>query len=503
MTTEDVEVTPRIVAQMGPEPFMQAMAAHPDFNIIIGGRAYDPSPYIAYGAYHALKVKTNNIFTLEALEVGSLTHMGKIMECGGLCATPKGMGAMAIMNKDLSFDITPLDPTAKCTTLSVAAHTLYEKTRPDMLHGPGGCLDLTMAKYKQLADGVSVRIRGSTFHSSRAEGRPYTVKLEGARVTGFRTLMIGSFRDPILIPQIHSFLANIRKVVEIQHVDVRKKWDLQFHVYGEDNRPGALPPREIFIVAEAIADSQDVASSLVSTARVCCAHLAYPGQKATSGSFAMGIGGKFELETRECAEFSIYHLMNLKDNEEGAVEIGVASSLPELFRWKSTFIGRGETSYVPEATASIPTESVPSLSSLRSKSAGIVKSPSPTSAPKRPEALIDIASIIRSKNAGPYEITLDVVFNKPEPYYAVKASGLLSAKVIADLHGISEDQIVWCGFFDVALAFKATIPRMRNGKAACSGGYMESDVHGAQGYVPLMELKLNEQLVEELEALKA
>jgi hypothetical protein len=40
---------------MGHEPYLKAMQENPDFDIIIGGRAYDPSPYAAYCLYKGFK----------------------------------------------------------------------------------------------------------------------------------------------------------------------------------------------------------------------------------------------------------------------------------------------------------------------------------------------------------------------------------------------------------------------------------------------------------------
>lgn len=51
------------------------------------------------------------------------------------------------MRKD-SFELTPLNPIERCSPLSVAAHTLYEKTRPDLLPGPGGILDLVRLLFR-------------------------------------------------------------------------------------------------------------------------------------------------------------------------------------------------------------------------------------------------------------------------------------------------------------------------------------------------------------------
>ena len=39
--------------------------------------------------------------------------------------------------------------------------------------------------------------------------------------------------------------------------------------------------------------------------------------------------------------------------------------------------------------------------------------------------LTDIASVIRSKNSGPYELTLDIIFNDFETYEIIKKEILL------------------------------------------------------------------------------
>jgi hypothetical protein len=194
-TQNDVDGAPHIVAQMGPEPFSLAMAAEPDYDIVLGGRAYDPSPYIAYAIESLKRVNADiDAYTSPTILVG-FVHMGKILECGRLCAKPKSAGALATIYTDGSFDVEPLDPNAKCTALSVAAHTFYEKTRPDLLLGPGGYLDLSKATYEELSNGRSVRCKGSIFHTSASQGNPYQVKLEAARVNGYRSFYMGSIRD--------------------------------------------------------------------------------------------------------------------------------------------------------------------------------------------------------------------------------------------------------------------------------------------------------------------
>src|SRR3954469_19872822 len=117
------------------------------------------------------------------------------MECGAQCATPKSHGASATIYSSGAFDISAHRVDALCTPTSVAAHTLYEKSRPDILFGPGGYLDLTASTYEQLQDGRTCRVRGGSFTFSRDAGKPYQLKLEAATVVGYRTMFMGSIKD--------------------------------------------------------------------------------------------------------------------------------------------------------------------------------------------------------------------------------------------------------------------------------------------------------------------
>ena len=48
-----------------------------------------------------------------------------------------------------------------------------------------------------------------------------------------------------------------------------------------------------------------------------------------------------------------------------------------------------------------------------------------------PTPLRDIAKVIRSKNAGPFEITLDIVFKTEEDFEAVKKSGVITRELVS------------------------------------------------------------------------
>ena len=95
----------------------------------------------------------------------------------------------------------------------------------------------------------------------------------------------------------------------------------------------------------------------------------------------------------------------------------------------------------------------------------------------------NLAAIVRSKNAGPYRITFDVLFDRDENYQAVSQSKVLHAESIAKAYGIELKQV--SSFFEIpiARAFKVTFIRPH---AQCGEG--ETDVYGAQQHVPLMNM---------------
>ncbi|KAF5695258.1 hypothetical protein FDENT_562 [Fusarium denticulatum] len=491
-TEFDINESLRVVAQMGYEPFFDAMTANPDFDIIIGGRAYDPSPYVAFCVYQL--TRQSDHLGKEDLHsrLGGFYHMGKILECGGQCSLPKSHGAIATVYENGLFDVRPTDPQSVCTPLSVAAHTLYENTRPDVLRGPGGSLHLDESKYEQLSDGKSVRVSGSVYRSSEADGKPYQLKLEAARIVGYRSMFMGSITDHILVSQIDKLLARVKVYVDQQHPEITGQWKLDFHVYGKDQRTKA-GPGQLFIVAEALAPTQQLANSIASKARVGMIHAPYPGQKATAGNFGFGLGGLMEIELGPCAEFSLYHLMDLEPGEERLAP-GADRSVLEgpLLRGTVSRIGKGVMSGTNGTNGHITVSEVDSKSPQRTSTSPQRPPSPPNQAIQKPETLSDLCRIVRSKNAGPYEITIDAIFASKEAYEAIRSSDLLSASNVAKAVGISEEDIIWVGFFDPAISFKVTIPRIRSGKKKSAGGFMENDIHGSQEHMGLASLKLPE-----------
>lgn len=99
--------------------------------------------------------------------------------------------------------------------------------------------------------------------------------------------------------------------------------------------------------------------------------------------------------------------------------------------------------------------------------------------------LIDIASVIRSKNSGPYEITFDIIFKDFDIYNQVKAANAITADTFCRLYNLTPNRIIKIVYFDPAKAIKCTIVR-----PIPSGNLGERDVYGAQQHAPLMGLSI-------------
>ena len=99
--------------------------------------------------------------------------------------------------------------------------------------------------------------------------------------------------------------------------------------------------------------------------------------------------------------------------------------------------------------------------------------------------LYDLAKVIRSKNSGPFQTTLDVLFDDEKIYRKIKESGLIARKHIAMLYKMEESRIQEIVFFDTALGFKITYDR-----SISSGTCGDRDVYGAQQHAPLAQMKV-------------
>lgn len=98
--------------------------------------------------------------------------------------------------------------------------------------------------------------------------------------------------------------------------------------------------------------------------------------------------------------------------------------------------------------------------------------------------LRDIAKACKSKNAGPFELTLDIMFENAEIFGRVRATGVINARLIADLYHVPVESVVFTEY-PPAFAYKATIERR-----IPSGAVGDTDVYGAQQHAPMLDIEI-------------
>lgn len=99
------------------------------------------------------------------------------------------------------------------------------------------------------------------------------------------------------------------------------------------------------------------------------------------------------------------------------------------------------------------------------------------------EKLVDLAAVLRSKNSGPFSITLDILFDSMEKYERVKQANVITREKIASLYNIPESDVTELVFFEKGLGIKITFNRKIS-----SGTVGDRDVYGAQQHAPLLDL---------------
>lgn len=306
LTVRDVDESVRVVAQMGPEPIIKALDLY--FKGVIDGIITGRSLDVGIVAAYPLKF---------GFPKNLVYHMSKILECGALAAEPGSSsdGIFGILNKDY-FLVRPPNPRRRCTVTSVAAHSFYERDNPYMERLPEGYLDVTTANYVQY-DERTVMVSGSRFVP-----QPYTIKLEGVRLIGFRTISIAGSRDPIFIGKINQILEEVVEVVKdrMKHIP-EDEYVINFRVYGINGVMGVYEPlknpqpHEVGIIIDVVARTQEIANSICALVRATLLHHGFEGRKTTAGNIAFPFSPS-DFPVGPVYEFNIWHTLELEDPVE-------------------------------------------------------------------------------------------------------------------------------------------------------------------------------------------
>jgi len=97
----------------------------------------------------------------------------------------------------------------------------------------------------------------------------------------------------------------------------------------------------------------------------------------------------------------------------------------------------------------------------------------------------DIAKVVRSKNAGPFLLTFDVLFADDETFERIRDGGRLTRATVAAAYNVSPNEILEFDWHLFARAVKFSLRR-----PVPSGAPQDTDVYGAQQHVPLMEIDI-------------
>ena len=285
------------VAQFGTDPIIEALQKGVD--VIVAGRCCDTAVFAAYPIW-------------KGYDPGLALHAAKIAECGALCARPVGANdSLVVEIGEDYFTVEPPNPERVCTPDSVAAHSLYEQPDPNCFYEPEGKIDLEHSTFEQIAP-RKVKVTGSRLVPAERA----TTKLEGAQLLGYRAITIAGMRDPVGIKYLAEIEKGVRKSVA-QSADFVKEneYSLRFLRYGLDAVTGAneavdVIPREVGLVIEAVAPTQDQADALIALARSKALHQGFPDRKATAGNLAFPFSPS-DFSGGAVYEFALYHLTDL------------------------------------------------------------------------------------------------------------------------------------------------------------------------------------------------
>ncbi len=297
LTAETLESCTHIVGAMGHEPIVEALQA--GAQVVLAGRATDTAVAAAYPL-------------MKGMPAGPTWHAAKIVECGGQCTSnPRAGGVLATIDAH-GFTIEPLDPAVSCTPSSVAAHMLYESANPFEMREPAGTLDVRNARYTAVDDRI-VRVEGSEFHVAGQ----YTIKLEGARITGYETMSFSAIRDPLILADIDAWAELMRTLITqrvgqtLELADDEYAFDLRLYGHNavlDGLEPDSGTPREVGVMLLVNAPDQATATAVAKVANPLMLHLPTPGMDYLP-SLAFPFSPA-EIERGAAYEFVLNHVVD-------------------------------------------------------------------------------------------------------------------------------------------------------------------------------------------------
>jgi len=290
---EEIEKSSRIVSQIGIAPILKLLKEGAD--VILCGRACDTAIYAAPCIY-------------EGYSEGLAFHMAKIMECGAMCSEPVVAADVmqGYMYEDY-FELRPANPIRRCTVDRVAAHTLYEQSNPYLIFEPDGVCDLTDSVFTQI-DERTVRVSGSRFK----EAEEKTLKLEGVKCSGYRTICPATVYDPKTVENFDFITDTVTKFVKENTKDTMPPESYSIFYKTSGGKESSMG-----VIIDVVGKTQEIADTVCALARSRMLHCDYEGRKSTAGNLAFPFSPS-DIHVGEVYEFSVFHLAKVDSLMETA-----------------------------------------------------------------------------------------------------------------------------------------------------------------------------------------
>jgi hypothetical protein len=306
LAAESVRESEVIVGLMGTGPLVDALKAGAD--VVVAGRAVDAAVVASYPVSRGC-------------DPGLAYHMGDIMECAESCAVELRPTLRALPRNRIpiigridrdGFILRPGSDALACTPESCLMHSAYERTDLFAIKVPEGTVDRSEARYERV-DANATRISGS-----RLVEEPYSILFEGVRRVGFRSIFPFAVRTPRMIAELDQILAET-DAIERQLFGAEGRFRIHWHQYGRravlrDAEPGGTP-HEVGIMADVVAETQDLAHDIAYDLLTRLGFWRYPGRYTTAGNIAVTLSPAV-IDAGPAFEFSIYHSVPVQDYRE-------------------------------------------------------------------------------------------------------------------------------------------------------------------------------------------
>jgi hypothetical protein len=517
-----------IVGQMGIHPLITALESGARY--VLAGRSCD----VALFASDMIR---------RGIDAGLAYHVGHVLECGALACDPGSPSdalVAEIYDDGTAVFVAP-NPDRRCTPYSIAAHSLYEESHPQLQFYPEGILVMDRTEFFA-RDARSACIRKSKFVRS-SKPWPWSIKLEGSRRLGARKVSL-IYIDP----------ADLQKVPE----DV-----LVYGRNGVQARPVEGDEHELGIIIETTGKTEEAAVLLASLLTHYLVHYGYPGRKATAGNIAYPLSPNLVSFRREDGSFGAvvpsgtrdpvfsenytrikaavvrliedqfpdalanasYRiidadasnpaiLLRTVDRDRAALaqrhadEIDRITALMEpkqgslvnldaadAYEWTLYHLLQNEsviknimfpiTYYQANGKDWVETGKeraryfdigiTDDKGNVDDRTLSLIADVQPVSPLHGHSRLLDMAVVIRSKDAGINRLTFDIIFTSVSNYEAALRSNVFHKDNVAKILGLAPDRVVGTFFVDSCNAIKISIDRPN-----ISASVDERDVFGAQ-----------------------